>query len=97
MPAAVGDLTDAYLYAEYHKALKGSVGQDVPYQFDVSYTIRVLKQRMRDLDLIYNREDPAPPPMLELWHFTLRRYLNLRFKSGTFWMPHSILTYSESI
>lgn len=97
MPAAVEDLTDTYLYAEYHPALEGSAGEDVPYQFDVWYAMRVLEENMRDSGVMYNRENPGPPPMLELWHFALRRYLNLEFKSGAFWRPRSISAYSESI
>jgi hypothetical protein len=97
MPAAVEDLTDTYLYAEYHPALEGSAGKDVPYQFDVWYAMWLLKENMRDSGVIYNRENPGPPPMLELWHFALRHYLNLGFKSGTFWMPRLMPAYSESI
>ncbi|KFY33270.1 hypothetical protein V494_07754 [Pseudogymnoascus sp. VKM F-4513 (FW-928)] len=97
MPAAVEDLTDTYLYADHHPALEASGGKDVSFKFDVWYAMQVLKENMRDSGVIYDIENPGPPPMLELWHFALRRYLNLGFKSGTFWMPRSIPVYYESI
>ena len=34
--------------------------------------------------------------MLEMWHFALRRYLNLGFKPGTFWVPRQT-QYMESL
>jgi hypothetical protein len=87
VPAAFEDLKRGHLFADYHPALKGSEGEDIPWQFDIWTVVEgVLSQRMRNRSLT-NRENPGPPAMLELWHFALRRYLNLEFRSGTFWMP----------
>lgn len=95
MPAAVEDLTNGYLFADYHPALEGSEGEDIPYQFDVWFaTVGLLDHKMRNRYL-NNRENPGPPAMLELWHFALRHYLNLGFRSGTFWMPRRPL-YTQS-
>jgi len=95
IPAAFEDLRKGHLFADYHPALNGSQGEDIPYQFDVwGATVGLLNSRMRN-HYNENRENPGPPAMLELWHFALRRYLNLGFKSGTFWMPRPPL-YMES-
>ena len=91
MPAAFEDLTTRYLFAEYHPALKGSQGEDIPLQFDVSTTIKATLDRIMRNHYNGNRENPGPPALLELWHFALRHYLNLGFKSGTFWMPREPL------
>ena len=87
MPADFNDLRTGYLHTEYDPVLEGSQGEAIPYQFDVwSNTIgtldKIKRNRYND-----NRENPGPPAMLELWHFALRRYLNLGFMSGMFWMP----------
>lgn len=87
MPAVVKDLTSGHLFAKYYPALEGSEGEDIPYQFDVwSATVGLLDHKIRNA-CVNNRENPGPTAMLELWHFALRRYLNLGFRSGTFWMP----------
>ena len=87
MPAAFEDLTRGHLFVDYHPALEGSQGEDIPYQFDVwSATVGLLDYRMRNR-YKDNRENPGPPAMLELWHFALRHYLNIGFRSKTFWMP----------
>ncbi|KAF8851656.1 hypothetical protein BDZ45DRAFT_808142 [Acephala macrosclerotiorum] len=87
MPAAFEDLTTGYLSAAYHPALEGSQGEDIPLQFDIwSNTVGLLDHRKRNHH-DRNRENPGPPAMLEVWHFALRRYLNLGFRSKTFWMP----------
>jgi hypothetical protein len=71
MPAAVEDLTNGYLFADYHPALEGSEGEDIPYQFDVWFaTVGLLDHKMRNRYL-NNRENPGPPAMLELWHLHL--------------------------
>jgi hypothetical protein len=90
MPTSVEELRENYLIANFHPALEGSAGADIPYQFDVWYaTTGILDGRAKRWEYNrWNRENPGPPPMLELWHFALRRYLNLGFKRGTFWMPH---------
>ncbi|KAN0102797.1 hypothetical protein V8E51_011110 [Hyaloscypha variabilis] len=80
MPAVVKDLINEYLFIAYHLALEATMG--------------LLNHRMRNRYL-NNRENPGPPAMLELWHFALRRYLNLGFRSGTFWMPRRPL-YTQS-
>lgn len=87
MPAAVEDLTKGYLFAAYHPALGGTEGEDIPYQFDVWLATEGLLDKIMRYHHLDDRENPPPPAMLELWHFALRRYLNLRFRSGTFWMP----------
>ena len=95
MPVAVEDLTNGYLFADYHPALEGLEGEDIPYQFDVWFaTVGLLDHKIRNRYL-NNRENPGPPSMLELWHFALRHYLNLGFRSGTFWMPRRPL-YTQS-
>jgi hypothetical protein len=87
MPTVFEDLKRGHLFADYHPALKGSEGEEIPWQFDIWSVVEgVLSQKMRNRSLT-NRENPGPPAMLELWHFALRRYLNLGFRSGTFWMP----------
>ena len=96
MPAAFEDLTRGHLFADYHPALKGSEGEDIPWQFDVwSVVVGQLDHRRRNVRT-NERENPGPPAMLEMWHFALRRYLNLGFKSRTFWMPRRPL-YMQSL
>ena len=96
MPIAFKDLTNGYLFTDFHPALKGSKGEDIPWQFNVWTTVAGhLDYRRRDVRP-NKRENPGPPAMLEIWHFALRRYLNLGFKSGTFWMPRKAL-YMQSL
>jgi hypothetical protein len=96
MPAAFEDLTRGHLFADYHPALKGSEGEDIPWQFDAwSVVVGRLDHRRRNVRT-NERENPGPPAMLEMWHFALRHYLNLGFKSGTFWMPQRPL-YIQSL
>jgi hypothetical protein len=45
---------------------------------------------------MWDRENPGPPAMLELWHFALRHYLHLGFRSKTFWMPRRPM-YTQSL
>ncbi|KAL5313956.1 hypothetical protein ACEPPN_018380 [Leptodophora sp. 'Broadleaf-Isolate-01'] len=87
MPAAFEDLTKECLYTDYHPVLEGSPGEAIPYQFDAYYITTGLLDYKRRGRFNRNRENPGPPAMLELWHFALRHYLNLGFKSGMFWMP----------
>lgn len=95
MPAAFEDLTTGYLLADYSPALKGLQGEDIPYQFDVCYVVGILDLIMRN-GYANNRENPGPPAMLELWHFALRRYLNLGFRSKMFWMPRRPLSMEST-
>jgi hypothetical protein len=97
MPAAVEDLQDTYLLARNHSALEGTEGKDIPYQFNVQKAFFFLKDRMRGSFFTWSKENPGPPGTFELWHFALRHYLNLGFKSGSFWMPRREDTYMQSI
>ncbi|KAG4440015.1 hypothetical protein IFR05_004529 [Cadophora sp. M221] len=87
MPPEFEDLRKGYLYTDYHPVLEGTPGEAIPYQFDVHSNTAGLLDRMKRSRFNWNRENPGPPAMLELWHFALRHYLNLGFKSGMFWMP----------
>jgi hypothetical protein len=96
MPATFEDLTTGRLSVDYHPTLKGSQEDDIPYQFNVWSVIRgLLDQRKRNRHS-YNGENPGPPAILEVWHFALRLYLNLGFRSKTFWMPRRPL-YIQSL
>ena len=86
MPAAVEDLTDTALFAQYHPALEGTAGKDIKDQIDTFGVMWELQRRMRN-NIPWHHEHQGPPATLELWQFALRHYLNLTFKPGTFWMP----------
>lgn len=92
MPAAFEDLATGYLYIDSHSDLKGSQGEEIPIQFNVTMATMFLDRKRRYKG---TREYPGSPLMLEFWHFALRRYLNLGFKPGMFWMPGESL-YKES-
>ncbi len=65
MPAAFEDLTRGRLFADYHLALNGSKGEDIPWQCDIwSVVAGQLDYRRRD-GHINEREYPGPPAMLE--------------------------------
>jgi hypothetical protein len=89
MPAIIEDLKSEYLFAEFHPCFEDSAGKDIPYQFDVWWACFGILDGLNKRWAYnrWNRENPGPPPILELWHFALRRYLNLGFRKGTFWMP----------
>lgn len=86
MPAEIQDLTEGFLDAKFHPALKDSKGENIPIRFDVDSAFEGLRWKER-----YNpaipRENLVAPPRLEFWHFALRHYLNLGFKAGTFREP----------
>ncbi|RFU28164.1 hypothetical protein B7463_g8177, partial [Scytalidium lignicola] len=86
MPAAVEDLTDIPLFAQYHPALEGTAGEDLKYEINIPDVMWSLTQNMRTV-IPDHREHLGPPATLELWCFALRHYLNLTFKLWTFWMP----------
>lgn len=96
MPAAFEDLGTGHLHKDYHPALEGTPGEDFPIMFDVWWATMPLLDRMKRIPYNDDRENPGPPAMLELWHFALRRYLNLGFKRGMFWMPKMPM-YERSI
>ena len=96
MPAAFEDLITGHLFTDFHPALKESQGEDIPYQFDVWSVVGGNSTKRKRNHHSHNRENPGPPAMLELWHFALRRYLNLGFRSKTFWMPRRRL-YTQSL
>jgi hypothetical protein len=89
MPTTIEDLKSEYLFAEFHPCFEDSAGKDIPYQFDVWWACSGILDGLNKRWAYnrWNRENPGPPPMLELWHFALRRYLNLGFRKETFWMP----------
>ncbi|KAH8662506.1 hypothetical protein BX600DRAFT_499009 [Xylariales sp. PMI_506] len=86
MPAAVEDVKDELLLAEDHPALVGTAGEAIPLQFEIFYPSWKLPLHSRS-PIPRHRDHPAPSFQLEFWNFALRRYLNLTFKSGTFWFP----------
>ena len=88
MPSQLSDLKTDLLFAEFHPAFADSMGKWIPYQFDIWWTItEILEPAHRWQYNWWNRENPGPPPMMQLWHFALRKYLNLGFRYRTFWMP----------
>jgi hypothetical protein len=110
MPAAVEDLQDTYLLSNKHPALEGTKGEDIPYQFSIDHAFYFLKVIIHNKQLAKGHRrgsffswsrvesvDPGPPGTLEFWYFALRHYLNLGFKSGTFWRPRRETTYMQSI
>lgn len=86
MPVAVENLKRGHIVANYHSALVGTEGENIPYQFDVWRVVGELDEVLRT-EIVDERENPGPPPLLELWHFVLRQYLNLGFRAATYWMP----------
>lgn len=87
MSAAFEDLTDTNLYAEkVHPALVGTKIEDITLQFDFFVASYLLPGQTRS-SIPYHKEHPGPPVVLELWNSALRRQLDLKFKSGLFWIP----------
>ncbi|KAL2072839.1 hypothetical protein VTL71DRAFT_12182 [Oculimacula yallundae] len=91
MPTDFSELKEGYIFTDYHPALEGSRGEDIPIQFDFWNLVNWhIKSRY-----VARWHAPGSPPMLELWHFALRRYLGLGFKTWMFWMPGEA-QYEES-
>jgi hypothetical protein len=96
LPAAFEDARLGNIYHRFHPALEGTKGEDISYQFCVTFATWVLDQKRRNY--IFNEVYPEPHPVFDLWHFALRRYLNLGFKSKTFQEPRAWTPeYGESI
>ena len=96
MPASFEDLRKGHLFTDFHPALKGSLGEDIPWQFDIWMLVVGRLDYEKRNGRMWDRENPGPPAMLELWHFALRHYLHLGFRSKTFWMPRRPM-YTQSL
>ena len=74
----------------------GSLGEDIPWQFDLRMLVAGRLNHEKGKGRMWDWENSGPLAMLELWHFALRHYLYLGFRSKTFWMPR-MPTYTQSL
>jgi hypothetical protein len=96
LPAAVEDLADTYIYSEDHPALAGTAGKDMSLELDLCSVKYFLESQSRT-PIPEHKDHPGPPIELEFWNFALRRYLDLTFKSGTFWYPQLDCTWWREV
>jgi len=86
IPAAIEDLTHAPLATKSHPTLEDTAGKDIQHQIDIEQIVFDMQTRTRT-PIPFHYEHQGPPGTLELWRFALRHYLNLTFRSKTFWIP----------
>ncbi|KAH8593555.1 hypothetical protein B0O99DRAFT_626577 [Bisporella sp. PMI_857] len=85
MPADITETKNFLLTAESHPDLHTKDGALFGV-FDIPAVINGLESEGRRRDLTGSEEHRSPPATFELWHFTLRKYLNLGFSERAFWI-----------